>query len=112
MEEVRNISTRLCPPVLTDFGIVAAVRWFSTEFQRTYPIHVENDVQLQEEQVPELQKMIIFRVVQEAMHNAAKHARPDCITICLRNRDKLALWVQNDGTGFEVDKIDAGLWSL
>lgn len=102
VEEVRRISMALRPSTLDDLGLIATLAWFSREFQSTYPhIQVDHAIEVEESAVPDPLKTTIFRIVQEAMNNAAKHSRASRITLALRGVfGTLQLVVADNGVGF------------
>jgi len=103
VEEVRRISMALRPSTLDDLGLMATLAWFSREFQATYPhIQVERVMEVEESEIPEPLKTTIFRIVQEAMNNAAKHSQASRITVALRILfGSLQLVVADNGVGFK-----------
>ncbi len=73
-ETIRNVMTELRPPVLDDYGLLSALRWYGAEFSRRTGIGV--DVQ-GEEAAPRLARPVelaLFRIAQEALTNVVKHA--------------------------------------
>ena len=107
IEEVHKISMDLRPSILDDLGILATIIWFVREFQATYSgIHVEKDVQLEENQVHAPLKIVIFRVLQEAFNNIAKHSKADRINLSLSKTDQgIQLVIQDNGVGFDRGEI-------
>ncbi len=103
MEEVRRMQMALRPPMLDDLGIIATLEWFCREFQTSYPeIRVTKAIHLQEKEVPDLLKVVIYRTVQEAMNNAAKHSKSSTVRVSLRKTDnRIELAVRDDGFGFD-----------
>jgi len=108
IDEVRKISTDLRPSIIDDLGIVAAIGWFCREFQILYaPIAIEQDVAVQEDAVPATLKIVIFRVLQEAMNNCVRHSSAERIRVSLNNRDgMLTFEVRDNGTGFVAEKLN------
>ncbi len=103
IDESRRIITDLRPSILDDLGIIATLNWFCRRFGEIYTgISVEKDVRLEEAQVPENLKIIIFRIIQEAMNNSAKHsqARKICLSLWLEG-ERIELRISDDGVGFE-----------
>jgi signal transduction histidine kinase len=93
--------------MLDDLGILATINWFCREFQMIYSdIRIEKQVAVQENEVPEPLKMVIFRVLQEAMNNIAKHSNADLVHLCFfRKTDAaIALTVEDNGRGFDLEK--------
>jgi PAS domain S-box-containing protein len=103
IDESRRIMTDLRPSLLDDFGIIATIGWFCRGFECIYTdIPVEKDIRLEESQVPENLKIIIFRIIQEAMNNSAKHSRARKISLGLSLEDGcISLCVSDDGVGFD-----------
>lgn len=103
LAEVRRISMNLRPATLDDLGIVATLSWYFREFEVTCPnIQLERDISVKESDVPELLKLVIFRIVQEATSNALKHAGADRIKVCLSNEcDTIELLIEDTGCGFD-----------
>ncbi|MRR39419.1 hypothetical protein EG829_33190 [bacterium] len=106
IEEVRRISMDLRPSILDDLGILATISWFCREFQTVYTgIKVNKTIELEEDDVPENLKIIIFRIIQEALNNAAKHSRADTVDVSLVLRDStIELTVSDNGVGFDVQE--------
>jgi PAS domain S-box-containing protein len=105
MEEVRRIYTGLRPSMLDDLGIIATIGWFCREYQKTYTgICFENQIRIEEEEIPELLKIVIFRIVQEALNNIAKHSGAESVDVCLeRIGGYIKLAIEDNGKGFDVD---------
>ena len=108
-EEVRRISMDLRPSTLDDLGILATITWFCREFQRIYSgIRIEREIRLEEGDVPEMLKTVIYRVLQEALNNAAKHSRTSRVHLYLgMEKDTIDLIVSDDGTGFDLESVMA-----
>ncbi|MDY6838936.1 MAG: PAS domain S-box protein [Thermodesulfobacteriota bacterium] len=109
-EEVRRIHTDLRPSLLDDLGIVATIAWFCREFERLYSrIRIVKRVDIKEENVPEPLKIVIFRVLQEALNNTSKYAHADLVTISLNETGGCTeLTIQDNGQGFEVAPVFFG----
>ena len=104
VEEVRRISMALRPTTLDDLGLLATIAWFTREFQVTYPnLAVVRQIEVEEFEVPDALKTNIFRILQEAMNNAAKYSQATTVTVVLRQvlRD-LQVMVVDDGIGFKT----------
>ena len=104
VEEVRRISKNLRPPILDDLGVVATISWFTREFMKIYDeIQVDQEIQLKEEDVPQPLKVSIFRVLQEAFNNVAKHSQADLVRVTLKKRDGwIDLVIEDNGRGFDI----------
>ena len=106
-EEVRRIHTDLRPPLLDDLGIVSTISWFCREFGKLYSgIQIEKSFDIEEKVVPEPLKIVMFRVIQEALNNAAKYARAELVTVSLRETDgQIELVIEDNGQGFDVEDV-------
>jgi len=103
VEETRRIQTALRPPILDDLGILATLNWFLREFQGTYRgLQVDRSLLAAEEEIPDSLKTVIYRVVQEALNNVAKHSRAKRAFVSLsRKAERLELSIRDDGVGFD-----------
>jgi signal transduction histidine kinase len=92
---------------LDDLGIVSTITWFCREYQKHYPeIHVEKNIEIKEGEVPETLKIVIFRVLQEALNNIAKYVPAGKVLVQLLYQDtKIELSVQDDGAGFDIEQV-------
>jgi signal transduction histidine kinase len=104
IEESRRIMTDLRPSILDDLGIVSTIGWFCREFEKTYSnIRIDKEVVLQEDEVPDPLKIVIFRVLQEAFHNITKYSKAEFVSLCLGKRDcVLELTIKDNGVGFDL----------
>lgn len=105
IEEVHRISMDLRPSMLDDLGILATITWLLREFQTACSnIDIEKTIRLEEREVPEPLKTVIFRVLQEAFNNIAKHSRAQHVQIYLGRTDGgIELIVLDDGVGFDMN---------
>lgn len=109
IEDTRRHQMELRPSILDDMGLLATISWFCRQFRATYPaIVIERNIMVDETDVPETLKIIIFRVLEEAMNNVIKHSEADQVQIALqRTENAIVLAVKDNGHGFEV--VDASL---
>ena len=108
ISDTRSISMSLRPSLLDDMGAVSAVKWLCRWFVETYvDIHVIADCQVTDGQIPERLAAPVFRIIQEALSNVAKHASARNVLVLLRRSgSKLALEVRDDGVGFDMENDD------
>jgi len=106
VEEVRRIQRNLRPPTLDDLGLLATISWFCREFEGVYSdIRIERGINLEEADVPNPLKIVIFRVLQEAMNNVAKHSQADSVHLALRKTDgRVEMEIQDNGVGFDPEE--------
>jgi two-component system NarL family sensor kinase len=105
--EVRRISHDLRPALLDDLGLPAALEHIGNELAERSGLRVRVSPHVQEERLPELQAVSLFRVAQEALRNVERHAQATHIDIRLDDADdKLVLRITDDGVGFDVKNIE------
>jgi PAS domain S-box-containing protein len=105
--EVRRISNHLMPSMIEDLGVLATIRTFCREqgnyFQNA---RIITKLDVNEDNIPDLLKITIFRVIQEAMNNAFKHGQADRIHLSLYEaEDRIELNVTDNGSGFDSENI-------
>jgi PAS domain S-box-containing protein len=107
LEETQRITKNLHPSVLDDLGLIAAMRGYCREFVRFYPsISVSSEFKLDEEEIPESIKIMIYRVFQEAMNNAGKHSGAGRLRVTLQTLPgEVVLAVEDDGSGFDPKAV-------
>lgn len=103
MEDVGRIAMDLRPSILDDLGVLATIAWLCREFQKTHPcIRVVTELRVEESGISEDQKIVIFRILQEALNNVAKHSRADLVRVSLcNNGESTELTVEDSGVGFD-----------
>ena len=104
LEEVRRIHAHVWPSILSDFGLIAAINWHCRKFEESYPhIQIEKSVLLEETEAPDVLKIVVFRIIQEALNNIAKHSGADLATIRLCGENcSIELTILDNGEGFNV----------
>ena len=109
IDESRRIMTDLRPSILDDLGILATISWFCRRYETLYSgISVEKEIRIEESQVPEHLKIILFRIMQEAMNNAAKYSKAGKVNIVLALEcGFIELRIQDNGVGFEPEEVVA-----
>ena len=110
VEEVRRISSNLSPSMLEDFGIQVALQWLCEEFKNQNPgLEVSCSMRIGEGDTPELVKVAIYRVVQEAFNNISKHSSATNVEASLEHSNNaLELIISDNGCGFEPKEAQCG----
>jgi PAS domain S-box-containing protein len=107
-EDVHSLAYRLHPSVLEELGLLEALRAECEHRGRRHEFEVAINV---DPLLPDMDRdvaLCLFRVAQEALGNAARHAQASAVTVTLRNVDDgLLLMVADDGVGFDPEKRDA-----
>ncbi|WP_119718693.1 sensor histidine kinase [Cognatilysobacter tabacisoli] len=103
LEDTRELSRLLRPPILDDLGLEAALRWLARSVGESAGIEVGVEI----EPLPALDgdlQTLLFRVAQEALNNAAKHAQASQVLLRVVARaGLLQLQVVDDGRGCDPD---------
>ena len=108
IKDLRRIMTDLRPAMLDDLGILPTIRWHCKEFQKIYPnIRIETLLCAPQKRLAEPLEITIFRILQEAMHNAAKHSNADLIRISLSSENGIHLIIEDNGSGFDLKEVTA-----
>jgi len=104
VEEVRRITMDLRPSTLDDLGILATIAWFCRELQETYStVEIKKEITVKETEVPEPLKIVIYRVLQEALNNVVTHSGADRVTISLeKKKNTIQLAIEDNGSGFDL----------
>lgn len=101
-----RIAKALRPSILDD-GIVPAIDWQLREFAKRMDIDTEFAEPEKEPELTQDQSIALFRVVQEALNNVAKHAHAKHVDVVLFQRDdELTLEIRDDGRGLPVERAD------
>lgn len=117
VEQIRNVMAELRPAILDDFGLVAALRWYTRHFARHTDLAVLLDVE-EPPSAPRLPSDIetaLFRLAQEALTNVLKHAHARLATCKLTIIDQtIRLMISDDGVGFNpsASRRPHQRWSL
>ncbi len=115
--EVRDYAHRLHPPALRDLGLAEALQAECDQLTQTLgvPVRLVADPALAEPPYPVA--LTLYRIVQEALHNVAKHARAHDVLVTLESWDGgLRLGIRDDGQGFDPARLNPraslGLFAL
>jgi len=107
--EAKRIQMNLRPSILDDIGIVATTRWFCTQFRETYPeVQLARHVKIEEDDVPDSLKTVIFRIFQEGLNNAARHSKSPQVSFYMWKSNKtLRLLIRDRGEGFDLSEVQS-----
>ncbi|MBI1297342.1 HAMP domain-containing protein [bacterium] len=102
LEEVRRVALDLRPKILDDLGLIAALGWRVDELNADGRAKATLRIEGVTERMPRTVELVFYRVAQEAMNNAARHAEANNVTLTLARRaDLLSLEIVDDGKGFD-----------
>jgi len=103
LEEVRSLSHTMHPRVLDDLGLAAALEWLARQTRAQEPLDVQVDAAEFDPPIPAPVAAALYRVAQEALRNAARHAEAKHVAVRLRgDASSAVLEIEDDGRGFDV----------
>lgn len=109
LEQVRELSLDLRPSMLDDLGLGPTLRWYLNRFARRLDVEVEVETVGLEERLPAELETLLYRVVQEALTNVAKHANAHWVRLRIeRGESIVTAALEDDGIGFDVLKSAGG----
>jgi two-component system, NarL family, sensor kinase len=109
LNESRELSRLLRPPVLDDLGLPAALSWLARTLEQRTGLHVELTLDGFEERLDADLETLVFRLVQEALTNVLRHAGVDRASVAVsRGGGFLELQVADRGRGFDAPAAFAG----
>jgi PAS domain S-box-containing protein len=101
IDAIRGVMTDLRPAALEEFGLVPALRWHASQFGKRTGMKVSTHTEGRDLRLAQETELALFRIVQEAMTNAAKHSGGTAVDITVVWRDaRLRVTVEDDGCGF------------
>ncbi|MHC5363154.1 histidine kinase [Myroides sp. LJL110] len=116
VEELRRIAHNLMPDLLQRFGLKEALWDYAQRMQTPY---LEIDLQFlhYKDSLPIESQLLVYRMVQELVNNAVKHAKASLIIVqFVEEHSNYTLTVEDDGQGFDVDKVklnsSAGMFNI
>jgi two-component system, NarL family, sensor histidine kinase DevS len=108
LQDVRRLAVELRPSALDDLGLVPAIDRLAHSIGES-GIRVDVEAQIGDERLPEAVETTLYRIVQEAVTNVARHAEARRLSITLTRRDgSVVAIVEDDGLGFDPDSTDTG----
>ena len=100
----RAIASDLRPPLLDDFGLLAAVRWIAQAFEKRTGVRCEIDCDTDAIAGGDAVDSVVYRVVQECLLNVERHAKASRVQLSMRvDGQRLEVRVRDDGGGMPVD---------
>lgn len=102
VKSIRDIALLLRPPMLDDLGLVPALEWQAREISRRSEMEVEVQSQNVSEDLGDETKVTVYRLVQEALNNAASHASAkNAKVLVIQGPEKITVEITDDGDGFD-----------
>ncbi len=111
IRELGRLVQGLHPQIVEDLGLIAAITQVTVEFRRVHglDINLETAGVDQRPELPDGAALSIFRIVQEALSNVARHAQANHVEVLLSQRENhFRIMVEDDGCGFNVNSAKRG----
>lgn len=106
LRAIRSLSIDLRPSALDDLGLVPALRWYIKEYQQKFAIEVNFQATGFKERLPAAMETALYRIVQEALTNIAKHAHAHRVIVTLNEgADAVDATIIDDGIGFDAEQL-------
>lgn len=106
LEEVHHLARGLRPSVLDDLGLLPALERHVKEYEAMCGVSVDLHVAGLDHRLPASIEIAVYRIVQEALTNTAKHAGASVVSVLLERRDgAIHLIVEDDGCGFDAQEV-------
>lgn len=113
MRAIRDLAMGLRPSMLDDLGLAPALEWQGREFLRHTGVPASIQVEGALDDLSDVQRTCIYRIVQEALTNCARHAEAKTVLVGVHvEGDRVVVVVQDDGRGFNIAKPQVGLGLL
>ncbi|UCB52046.1 MAG: PAS domain S-box protein [Candidatus Zixiibacteriota bacterium] len=105
IEDIRDLTFELRPSVLDDFGLIPGLEWYIDIYSRRSGVKVSLRTRDREYPFPPEVVTALYRIIQEALTNVAKHARASLASVSVSQRGSTAvLSVRDNGIGFDASK--------
>jgi signal transduction histidine kinase len=103
---IRNMTLLLRPSMLDDFGLVPALEWQAREVSKRTGLRVHVSAEETAGELPDELRTCIYRVVQEALHNCARHSQARSVRVVVKQEaSRILLSVEDDGHGFDAGRV-------
>ena len=106
VNEVRDLALLLRPSMLDDFGLVPALNWHARETAKRTGLKIAVSADDEADNLPDEHKTCVYRLVQEALHNAARHGNARTVEVAVKRENRRVLFtVRDDGVGFDPNLV-------
>ncbi|USB32852.1 sensor histidine kinase [Paenibacillus sp. YPG26] len=107
LEEMRKVIFNLRPMALDDLGLIPTLRKYVHDYEEKSKIRATFETRGKEQRLSSAMEAAIFRLVQEALTNAAKHAYPTFVGVEITYQAQMIkIMVQDNGLGFRVESLE------
>jgi two-component system sensor histidine kinase DegS len=110
LTEIRRFIFDLRPTMLQDRGLAATVEHYIATYQSLFPMAIDFEAQEGMTRLSNDQELTAFRVIQESIQNARKHARATRVTVRVAQlADQLVVAIEDNGRGFSPERVTTHL---
>jgi PAS domain S-box-containing protein len=103
LQGIRRFSQDLRPSIIDDLGLLPAVQWLVKQKSEDSGIEIELKILGKEQRLLPEMELILFRIVQEALTNAGKHAQATAAEVNIEFTDsQVAVTIRDNGKGFQL----------
>ena len=103
VNQVRDLALLLRPSMLDDLGLAPALKWHARETSKRAGLNVTVSADDAIDSLPDEHRTCIYRLVQEAVNNAVRHANARTVEVAVRKeRQQVNVTVRDDGAGFDT----------
>jgi two-component system sensor histidine kinase UhpB len=104
LRAIRNLSLDLRPSALDDLGLLPALRWYIKEYQQKFSLPVSFQASGLKERLPTEIETVVYRIVQEALTNIARHAQAHTVLVRVEgDAETIQITICDDGRGFDTE---------
>lgn len=105
LQDTRKFIFDLRPMTLDDLGLVPTLRRYATQFGEKSGVELNLMIQNMEQRLPNHYEVTLFRFIQEALSNVAKHAGANQVRVLLDGANHtLQIMIEDDGSGFHLSE--------
>ena len=105
-DQIREVMAELHPPVLEDYGLAAAIRWYGQKMSQRTGLPIEVRGEIIQPRLDLFESIALFRISQEALTNISKHARASKALVTIEeNQGQVLLSIEDDGIGFNPSQL-------
>ncbi len=106
LRAIRSLSIDLRPSALDDLGLLPALRWYIKEYQQKFSLEVDFQATGFKERLSSELETVLYRIVQEALTNVARHAHAHKVSVTLSEQDQaVEATIRDDGEGFDAEAL-------
>lgn len=106
LAEIRRLISDLRPTILDELGLIPALKRYAKQYSEMVPLAIQVKVGGSGKRLSPQLETALYRIAQEALNNASKHARASSATVYLNfNGSKVTLMVEDNGLGFDLQDV-------